>query len=202
MRKKLQVLPIILSFFIAFTFKSYAQVSVGLQAGLAHADRGNVKNLANAGLNLRIHVSPHLAFGAAAKVYGGGKDYGTGTDKYDLVNVTIPLTGTVDYYLSTGAVRPYIGADAGVYISKYQAEQNKNTIYESPTYKNFGAAPRAGIIFALGNVGLQLEGIYHLTFKNNDHLLTTGNLSNVNFKSSSRVLGINVGLIIGLGRKK
>lgn len=199
--RKMKVPLLIFCFIVAFTFKSYAQVSVGLQGGAARSTKSDLDML-GFGVNLRIHATPHLAIGAAAKVYAGSNEYGSGSSQYKLINGIIPVTGTVDYYFSTGVVRPYIGGDAGVYISNYAIEQNDDRIYESSNYKNFGAAPRAGIIFALGNIGLQVEGIYHCIFNNKNHQATTGNLGNVNFKSSSQALGVNVGLIIGLNRKK
>lgn len=201
MKKELKISLVILALLVALGSETFAQISLGFQGGSGKSNRDNAKTIAGGGINLRVFVSPNLALGAAAKLYADGNTYGTGNDQYKTTGALMPLTGTVDYYFATGIVRPYIGGDAGVYLSNYDITHNGKNIYTSDKSSNFGAAPKAGIVFTLGKtVGIQVEGIYHYLFSNKDHQLTTSDLGNIDFKSTSRFYGFNVGLIIGLGK--
>jgi outer membrane protein W len=184
-----------------FNIAASAQFSLGIQGGLAKSNRENSKAVAGGGVNLRVFASPNLALGVAGKIYADGTDYTLAGQTLSFTGTLTPITGTVDYYFTEGVIRPFIGGDAGVYLSKYNAKYNGNTISESSKHSNFGAAPRAGLVFAFGNVGLQVEGIYHFVFGNKNNRAQTGNANNVDFESTSQFGGINVGLIFGLGGK-
>jgi outer membrane protein W len=180
---------------------AFAQVSLGIQGGLAKSDVEDSKTIAGGGLNLRVFASPQFAIGVAGKYYADGSKYRIAGQDIKTKGRLMPITGTLDYYFTEGAIRPYLGGDAGVYLSSYDAQFNGNTIFESKTRSNFGAAPRVGVVFAFGKVGLQIEGIYHFVFGNQDHSSTTGSASNIDFESTSKFGGVNVGLIFGLGGK-
>ncbi|MEO6286265.1 MAG: hypothetical protein ABIN80_25995 [Dyadobacter sp.] len=186
---------------IAISSASFAQFSLGLQGGIAKSNVEDSKTLAGGGVNLRVFTSPQFAFGVAGKVYADGSDYTIAGQTLSTQGTLMPVTGTLDYYFATGVIRPYIGGDAGVYFSKYDAKFNGNTIAESSRHSNFGAAPRVGLIFAFGKVGIQVEGIYHFVFGNENHSSTTGSADNIDFESTSKFGGVNVGLIFGLGGK-
>lgn len=188
------------AFILTIGSAANAQFSLGLQGGIAKSDVEDSKTVAGGGANLRVFTSPQFAFGIAGKIYADGSDYTfAGQNLTSTVTLT-PVTGTLDYYFTEGGLlRPYIGADAGVYFSKYDAKLNGNTILESSRHSNFGAAPRAGLIFAFGNMGIQVEGIYHFVFGNKNHSSTTGSAGNIDFESTSKFGGVNVGVIFGLG---
>ena len=201
MKKKLGMSLLIFTLLLVVASGSFAQLSLGLMGGMGKSNRDNAKSVSGGGINLRVFASPNLAIGVAVKLYADGSTYGLGNNQYKTTGALMPVTGTLDYYFATGVIRPYIGGDAGVYLSNYDVAHNGKTIYTSDKSSNFGAAPRAGIVFALGkNVGIQIEGIYHYIFSNKNHELTTGDLGNIDFKSTSRFYGFNVGLIIGLGK--
>ena len=189
------------AFVMLINSAGFAQLSLGLQGGLAKSDIEDSKTIAGGGVNLRVFASPNFAFGVAGKIYADGSDYRVAGQTLSTTGTLMPVTGTLDYYFLTGLIRPYIGADAGVYFSKYDAKYNGNTILESSRHSNFGAAPRAGLVFAFGNLGIQVEGIYHFVFGNENHRSTTGSVNNVDFESTSQFGGVNVGVIFGLGKK-
>lgn len=180
---------------------SFAQFSLGLQGGIAKSNVEDSKTVAGGGVNLRVFASPQFAVGVAGKIYADGSDYTVAGQTLRTTGTLTPVTGTLDYYFATGPIRPYIGGDAGVYFSKYDAKYNGNTIFESSRHSNFGAAPRAGLVFAFGNLGIQVEGIYHFVFGNKNHSSTTGSADNIDFESTSKFGGVNVGVIFGLGGK-
>lgn len=190
-----------LAFILTLSSASYAQFSLGLQGGVAKSDVEDSKTIAGGGVNLRVFASPQFAIGVAGKIYGDGSDYNVAGQTLKTTGRLMPVTGTLDYFFTQGAIRPYLGGDAGVYFSKYDAKWNGNTILESSKRSNFGAAPRAGIVFAFGNLGIQVEGIYHFVFGNKNHSSQTGSVDNIDFESTSKFGGINVGLIFGLGGK-
>ncbi|MCE6992063.1 hypothetical protein [Dyadobacter sp. CY323] len=191
----------IAAFILTLSTASYAQFSLGLQGGIAKSNVEDSKTVAGGGVNLRVFTSPQFAFGIAGKIYADGSDYRVAGQTLSTTGTLTPVTGTLDYFFATGAIRPYVGGDAGVYFSKYDAKFNGNTILESSKHSNFGAAPRAGLVFAFGNLGIQVEGIYHFVFGNKNHASTTGSASNVDFESTSNFGGVNVGVIFGLGGK-
>lgn len=180
----------------------FAQLSLGLQGGLAKSNRDNSKAIAGGGVNLRGFVSPNFAVGIAGKIYADGTDYTVAGQTLSFNGTVMPVTATLDYFFTEGVIRPYVGGDAGMYFSKYDAKFNGNTIGESSKHSNFGTAPRLGVVFAFGNVGLQIEGIYHFVYGNKNNSAQTGTAENVNFESTSQFGGVNVGLIFGLGRSK
>ncbi|KAA6439275.1 hypothetical protein FEM33_13460 [Dyadobacter flavalbus] len=191
----------IAALFVTSSLTGFAQFSLGLQGGIAKSNVEDSKTVAGGGVNLRVFASPKLAFGVAGKIYADGSDYTIAGQTLSSTGTLMPVTGTVDYFFSESFIRPYVGADAGVYFSKYDAKFNGNTILESSRHSNFGAAPRAGLLFAFGNVGIQLEGIYHFVFGNKNHSSTTGSASNVDFESTKNFGGVNVGVIFGIGGK-
>lgn len=180
----------------------FSQVSLGLQGGLAKSNRENSKTIAGGGANLRFFASPNLALGVAGKIYADGTDYTVAGQTLSFNGRVTPVTGTIDYFFSQGILRPYVGGDAGVYFSKYDAKYNGNTVAESSKHSNFGAAPRVGLLFAFGNVGIQVEGIYHFVFGNKSNSATTGSANNVDFESTSQFGGVNVGIVFGLPGSK
>jgi hypothetical protein len=189
------------AFVTILNYTAFAQLSLGIQGGLAKSNRENSKTVAGGGANLRVFASPNFALGVAGKIYADGTDYNFAGQSLSFTGTLTPVTGTVDYFFTEGALRPFIGGDAGVYFSRYNAKYNGNKIAESSKHSNFGAAPRAGVVFAFGNVGLQVEGIYHFVFGNKNNRAQTGSVDNVDFESTSQFGGINVGLIFGLGGK-
>ena len=187
---------------LLMSVSGFAQLSLGLQGGLAKSNRDNSKTVAGGGVNLRGFLSPNFAIGVAGKIYADGTDYTVAGQTLSFTGTVVPVTGTLDYYFTQGVIRPYIGGDAGMYFSKYNAKYNGNTIAESSKHSNFGTAPRLGVVFAFGNVGLQIEGIYHFIYGNKNNSGQTGSADNVDFESTSQFGGVNVGLIFGLGRAK
>ncbi len=187
---------------LLMSVSGFAQFSLGLQGGLAKSNRDNSKTVAGGGINLRGFVTPNFALGVAGKIYADGTEYTVAGQKLSFNGTVTPVTGTIDYFFTEGPVRPYIGGDAGMYFSKYNSKYNGNTVSESSTHSNFGTAPRLGLVFAFGNVGLQIEGIYHFIYGNKDNSRQTGTADNVDFESTSQFGGINVGLIFGLGGSK
>ncbi|KAA0993433.1 outer membrane beta-barrel protein [Dyadobacter aurulentus] len=201
MKKTLIRTLAIVAFVAAVSTTSQAQFSLGLQGGIAKSNVEDSKTVAGGGVNLRVFTSPRFAVGVAGKIYADGSDYTFAGQTLSSTGTLTPVTGTLDYYFAEGLLRPYIGGDAGVYFSKYNAKFNGNTIVESSRHSNFGAAPRAGLLFAFGNMGIQVEGIYHFVFGNKNHRSTTGNADNIDFESTSQFGGVNVGIIFGLGGK-
>lgn len=200
--KKRVILSLAVAMVVAATSATFAQFSLGLQGGVAKSNVEDSKTIAGGGVNLRVFASPHFAIGVAGKIYADGSDYNFGGQNLTSTGTLMPVTGTLDFFFADGVIRPYVGGDAGVYFSKYKAKYNGETVLESDTRSNFGAAPRAGLLFAFGNFGIQVEGIYHFVFGNKNRNATTGNVNNIDFESTSKFGGVNVGLIFGIGGSK
>ena len=179
----------------------FCQYSLGIQTGLAKPNEEDAQIIGGGGINIRYHKSKQLAFGVAAKIYGDRTESDVVGQSLRLSEKLIPVTATVDYYLLPGLIRPYVGGDAGVYFTRFRARVDGATV-STTRRANLGMAPRAGILFALGKFGIQVEGIYNFVFGNRNHGSYNGQIVNMKFKSTSEYGGVNVGVVFALGGKK
>lgn len=190
----------VLAALVSFASTSFAQVGFTLHGTLASPTLDDVNNKVRPGIGagLKFFVSPNVAVGASAK-YISLKYDKTEAVGQELTNNTslVPITGTLDLYLTKGAIRPYIGGEAGAYIRSTKVKFNGNEISSSSSTK-FGAAPKAGIMFALGNLGVFAEGTYHFIFGSKDGSANTGSPNNIEWKNPDKLWGLNVGVTFGI----
>jgi outer membrane protein W len=81
-------------------------------------------------------------------------------DQFRYVN-SFPMLLNVSYFLGkTGGIRPFIGADAGVYIMEHRLDVGLYTIHE--TNAHIGFAPEAGFAIPVRpNMSLLVTGRYN-----------------------------------------
>jgi len=81
-------------------------------------------------------------------------------DQFRYVN-SFPMLLNVSYFLGkTGGIRPFIGADAGVYIMEHRLDVGLYTIHE--TNAHIGFAPEAGVAIPVRpNMSLLVTGRYN-----------------------------------------
>ena len=200
MTNSLKHLAGVAMFCIVFASAGFAQLSLGIQTGPGKSSNSGGSVGHAFGINLRYFTAPKFAVGISARLQTDKPDYYVGERKTTVTGGIMPLAVTADYFFSTGAIRPYIGGDAGVYFSGFRAKLDNNVVLQTKRRLALGAAPRVGVVFALGKVvGLQVEGVYHFMEKGNFDYKTAP--ANNPITGSDRFGSINAGLIIGLGHK-
>ncbi|PQA60830.1 hypothetical protein C5O19_14805 [Siphonobacter curvatus] len=184
----------------SFSFNSFAQVGFTLHGTAAAPNLDNAQVKPGVGAGLKVFLGPNVAVGAAAKYIAIAYDYNQSAgDNLENKGSLVPLTGTLDIFLTSGVVRPYIGAEAGVYLRTTKVNLAGAEIYKS-TDTRFGAAPKVGLAFALGGVGLFAEGSYNFIFGNKDGSTTAGNVNNIRWENPSKLWAVNVGVTFGFPR--
>lgn len=100
----------------------------------------------------------------------------------------IPVTGQAEFFLTEGKVRPYLGAEAGIYISR--AKISIAGVSASDSDSNLGAAPKLGFqIMFTDAIGLDINAGYHLLFHKADQN-----------DEISKTLILGAGLVFNLGK--
>ncbi|MDD4225656.1 MAG: outer membrane beta-barrel protein [Mariniphaga sp.] len=110
-----------------------------------------------------------------------------GSDFEDFSSSMVPVTALFEYHLNPagdGKIKPYVGADAGLYSYGVKMKFLGESISESDMY--FGIAPTAGVLYEISDV-LSLCGNlkYNLVFSEGE---------------SISYLGINVGILYSLNK--
>ncbi|GAB3164289.1 outer membrane beta-barrel protein [Telluribacter humicola] len=175
-----------------------AQLAVGVQGGVFKSTADNAKSYPGGGINFKYFVNDNVALGVAGRIYSERLNYDFSGGPTRFVNNITPVTLTADFLLTDGFVRPYLGADAGVYFQNFRVNQNENQLIKTSA-SNFGLAPRGGILFDFGRVGLNAEFAYHAIFGNQNNSLRVSD-AGVNIDHVNNFWGANVGLVFELGR--
>ncbi|MDQ1086320.1 outer membrane beta-barrel protein [Siphonobacter sp. SORGH_AS_1065] len=182
-----------------FSTKSFAQVGFTLHGTAAAPNIDGAEVKPGVGAGLKVFLGPNVAVGAAAKYIALSYDYNQSVgSNVENKGSLVPITGTLDIFLTSGVVRPYIGAEAGAYIRNTKATILGNEFKSSRT--NFGAAPKIGVAFALGGVGLFAEGAYNFIFGNKNGSANIGSGSNISWDNPSKLWAVNVGVTFGFPR--
>lgn len=176
--KKLQILAI--AIFCLATFSAKAQMNIGGTVGIT-LPMGDFGNGLNTGFGFnaigKYSLSENMAVGASV----GYSSFGTGSD--NLSFGVIPLTGLFEYSFGSGAFKPYIGADLGLYIFRSKFTFMGSSSSSSDSY--IGFAPTGGIMYEISNnLSLIANLKYNLVFSDN----------------TSTWLGINAGISFKLGK--
>lgn len=195
MKKKLLILPLFIAAMFLFNLSAKAQFALGIHGSYFVPDAKGADGVFGGGIHGKIFASPQFALGVGLKVVGE-ENKGTG---YKVTNSIVPVTAMAEYYFSDSGIRPYIGAEAGVYFSSLKYEI---TGFGEQTFKqnNFGAGPKLGLAIPIGNLGIFAEGSYTFIFDNKDNSANTS-AGNIDFKSSSKFFMVNAGITVGFGGK-
>jgi outer membrane protein W len=184
--KKLQIIAFLLLGLIAFNVSG--QISVGATIG-AQLPMGDFSDIAKTGFGFNAMGTYSLDDNMAVGLNIGYNQFGkveipffeeTETITYSM----IPITGLFHYYFSNGTLRPFAGADLGLYSMGAKVKFMGVETSDSKTY--FGFAPTVGAMYEL-----------------NDDVFLCGNLK-YHYVSSEDIastwVGINVGAVIKISK--
>ena len=178
--KKVHIL--ILAFLSIIVFNAHAQIDIGATIGL-QIPTGNFGDGVKTGFGFNVVgkyiLKENIAVGLSlGYISFGMKD--TGMEGISASAAIMPITGLFEYHFGSGKVRPYLGADLGLYRLTAKAKYQGVTASTSSSY--FGFAPVAGII-----CGISEKLSFCANLKYND-VLSEGD--------STTWLGINAGIIL------
>jgi len=183
--KKISLL--IVAFIGLIVFNTQAQIHLGGTIGL-QIPTGDMADGMKTGFGLdllgKYYLNDNIAIGLdVGWARFGVEDMGFEED-IDASGAFVPLTALVEYHFGTGKVKPFIGADLGLYIFKVKASYQGVSASTSESY--FGFAPVGGIEYDI-----------------KDNLAFTANLK-YNYimieDSNGSYLGINAGVIFKLNK--
>lgn len=204
MKKTVNSLVLSAALVLGLAFTAAAQVGFGLHGSAVspslNDDAIETDTKFGGGAMIKFFIGPNVAIGGAAKYIStgytrtGGSGVGSGIE---LVGSMIPVTGTLDLYLTRTALRPYIGVEAGPYFNRSDFFVNGDEV-GGTNVTRLGAAPKAGLLFALGGVGIFAEGQYHFIFGSDDVTNVNTTVNNANFRNPTKLWGINFGLLFGI----
>ena len=184
-----------------------AQIQFGIHGSRLISERGDW----GGGVFFKGFVGDNLAAGASVKVYP--KRFSTETKQYGNTNyrqsqgdLFIPVTGSLDIFLTNGLFRPYIGSDVGLYYNKYFYRLDNDTdgqnIYSYDRSKSyFGVGPRFGFAVQSGIIGLFAQFQYNYLFGTNKQgeLFVPGINSNVTINPIRSFTSVDVGVYFRIG---
>lgn len=171
MKKILLVAAMLLIFGIA-----QAQINVGATIG-AQIPTGNFSDGFKTGFGINAVGKYMLNENMALGLNLGYSRFGTSVEGFS--GSMIPITGLFEYHFGTGNIKPYIGADLGLYDYMVKIKILGESSSDSKIY--FGFAPTAGALYGLSdNLSLCANLKYN-------YVTTEGH--------AATWLGINVGAI-------
>lgn len=173
----------------ALGLSAYGQLSLGgnLNVNLPQGDFGDefktgygATATVRYGLNERINIGLNLGIQA----FNGKANHLF----YEDASVRfVPITGVFEFNLLTGKLKPYLGADLGLYNYKVKYKGGSVGTYEK-SETDLGMAPTFGLNFGMAdNLDLNFNIKYHVVF---------------NEGTNATFIGLGAGLIYYLGDKR
>ncbi len=176
--KKLTLLFI--SLFCFFSFSTNAQIYGGATLGL-QAPSGDFGDFADMGFGINLNGKYMFKENMAVGLNLGYNRFGA--EISDMSFSMIPVTGLFEYHFGGDVVKPYVGADLGIY--SYGTKFKYEGVTESDSELCFGFGPVAGILYDL---------------KENLRLCANIKMHNVFDEGESLTwFGINAGVVIPFG---
>jgi hypothetical protein len=166
-----KVLVLIFAFLCIIVFNAQAQIDVGATIGL-QIPTGSFGDGVKTGFGFNLVGKYNLNSNIALGLNLGDQFFGIKDDGSFSV---VPITGLFEYHFGTGKLKPYLGADLGLYIETAKEGSFKST----KTY--FGFAPVGGILYGINE---KLSFCANLKFTD---VLSEG--------ESTTWFGINAGII-------
>lgn len=196
--------------FSLFSISGYSQMEIGLHgSGLLD----NYKGHWGGGLYFKGFVTDYIALGLSARTfpkYLHAEEVTILSNRYtqNSGNMFVPVTGSVDFYLTPAPARFYFGSDIGVYYNTnyYKLDDvngGRNLIDHTDTKTYFGLGPRAGFQLVSGYIGVFGQIQYNYLFGSGSakNITVPGITSPVETNPTRSFASFDVGIIFRLGNK-
>jgi len=147
--KKLSVILFVLLCF--FYINANSQIVGGATIGL-QAPSGDFADGVKMGFGINLTGKYFLKENMAVGLNLGYNRFGAedyGWDEYDIKATAsmVPITGLFEYYFTGKSVKPYLGADLGLYRYGWKVKYEGESESDGEVY--FGLAPTAGILYEI-----------------------------------------------------
>ncbi len=199
--KRLLIYSALVLFFSAASFTSAnAQLSANLSGGYGIPSQQGSQGIWGGGIGLKYFVTPSIAVGARVRTYVENIKQDDNALTGRLIAATVPIMATFDYQFILATLHPYVGLEAGVIRSAFNAklDYNGKEVYnEVLSETNLGLAPKIGVGYDLTQgITLMAEALYNVGFGKNQAGTTQFNL-----QSTSRFLAIHAGVTLTFGSR-
>jgi opacity protein-like surface antigen len=172
-------------------FSAWAQINVGATVGL-QIPTGTTGDFLKTGFGIDLLGKYMLNENVAVGLDVGWARFGMDMSDYDVPSgydvsgsgSYIPITALIEYHFGTGQVKPFVGADLGLYIARAKVSVEGISVSESQT--NFGIAPVVGIEY-----DIQENMAFTANLKYN-YIMADGDDDNY--------IGINLGMIFKINK--
>ncbi len=164
-----------------FTFNANAQILGGATLGL-QAPIGDFADGIKMGVGINLMGKYMFKDNMAVGLNLGYNRFGIEDSDGDASVSMIPITGLFEYHFEGSTIKPYVGADLGLYSYGWKFKYDGQTEKDSEIH--FGLAPVAGILYDINdNVTFCANIKIHNVFDDGD---------------TASWIGINAGVIIPL----
>lgn len=162
-----------------FAMHSQAQIQGGVTVG-AQLPMGDFGDAYNPGIGFHVQ-GKYLVNESIGVGLNVGYNY-FGSDVENTSSGMLPITALLEYHFGTGDIKPYLGADVGLYNFSFKTKVLDEEISDSEMY--FGFAPTGGVLYSLSDMlSLCANAKYNYVLSEDD---------------ATSWLGVNAGIIISL----
>jgi outer membrane protein W len=148
--KKIQILALVVLSII--TINANAQINVGATIG-SQLPMGTFGNSAKVGFGFNAVGKYMLKENMAVGLNLGYIAFGSKIEGASFS--MMPITGLFEYHFGSGAIKPYVGADLGIYRYAYTIKGVSVSGYTSPDISDskmyLGFAPTGGVLYGLSD---------------------------------------------------
>ncbi len=176
--RKIQILLVVVLAFLALNVN--AQINIGATIG-AQLPMGSFGDGYKTGFGFNAVGKYMLKENMAVGLNLGYSAFGSDVD--GVSSSMMPITGLFEYHFGSGALKPYVGADLGMYRFGYKMEMEimGEKISESGSEMYLGFAPTGGILYGMSD---KLSLCANLKY---NYVMSEGD--------AATFLGINVGIV-------
>jgi hypothetical protein len=180
-----------------------AQFILGVQ-GSYLSGSPNAGTQYGVGAQGKIKVSNRVAVGGTFRTwFSNTETTGSGSSATAKADALSTLAGTLEFYLGSKVVQPYIGTDAGLYFTnvKITTGSGSGNIDQSNKKTYFGVAPKAGIQFNTGFISPFIQAQYHWLFGGGTDITIPGiGDTPIDAKSYDKFFTLDAGILFQIGR--
>lgn len=198
---KTRIFLIAIAAIIFCNFKASAQFSLGLNGSWHSKSGANDKDAWGNGLQGKYFFKKiPLAVGGNIRHWVNNYEK-TSVNDQDLrtMDMATSFSAFAEWYFGAGKIRPYAGADIGMYASNLNLEfKEKSFAFDGNNRQtNFGVAPKAGVLFKTGIVSPFIQAQYNFLFSGK----TEGTVPEVSNAKSSFV-SVDAGVLFNFPKCK
>jgi hypothetical protein len=200
MKKRMLLLSILA---VLTAFSASAQFILGAQASYLSGSP-NAGTQFGFGAQGKVKLGNRVAVGGIFRTWlSNTNTTGSGSSAVATADAMSQLAGTLELFLGSHVVQPYIGTDAGLYFTNVHVTggAGSNNIDQTNKKTYFGVSPKFGIQFNTGFISPFIQAQYHWLFGGGQDILIPGvGGAPIDAKSYDKFLTLDAGILFQIGR--